>query len=209
MDEKIIQKSVAKSIDYISEKHQLSLEEPDIRRHQTCLSIIKGTSLLDVGAGKGILVNAAKISKKANKITALDIKESQGQRLKRGIRFVQGSILTEFQKEKYDTVTCMEVLEHHYSKDNQKILTNLRRAAKKRLILSVPFNEPEPLWWHNKPGGHRQKFTLSKLGELFPSAIATIEPRWGVDWIFLVEDKSLKNDEFKIITKDNFLELLA
>ena len=129
--------------------------------------------------------------------------------MKRGIRFVKGDILAEFQKEKYDTVTCMEVLEHHYPKNNQKMLTNLRRAAKKRLIISVPFNEPEPLWWHNKPGGHRQKFTLSKLGELFPSAIATIEPRWGVDWIFLVEDKSLKNDEFKIKTKDNFLKLLT
>ena len=201
---------ISKSCQYVMKKTpSLNLEEPDRRRLITCLQLISGKTLLDVGMGKGILVNSAFLSKKLDSITAVDVRKSPNARLKRGIKFIEKSLISgEFVNERFDTVVCMEVLEHLESKFNSVMLTNLRESTDNRLIVTVPFNEPEPLWWHDKPGGHRQKFTLKQLAHLFPNAIATIEPRWGVEWIFIVEDKSLDFDYFKIVSKDKFLEIL-
>lgn len=79
--------------------------------------------------------------------------------------------------------------------------------AASRLVVSVPFNEPEPLWWHDKPSGRRQRFTLEKTGHLFPNAVATILPRWGVDWLFILEDARAKAPYFQIVIREAFTKL--
>ena len=186
-----------------------TVQEPDARRYKTCLQITTGKSLLDIGINHGILVNAAVMSGQFEEIVGVDLTRSPYAIIGKEITFRQISILDpDFVTRQFDTVVCMEVVEHLEAEHNDIILKNLRESTRKRLIVTVPFNEPEPLWWHDKPGGHRQKFTLKKLGELFPNAIATIEPRWGVEWVFVVEDQSLDIKHFQLVTKDKFIELL-
>jgi GR25 family glycosyltransferase involved in LPS biosynthesis/exopolysaccharide biosynthesis predicted pyruvyltransferase EpsI len=211
MDVELVSNSVEASIQkFYSLGLDFKFQEPDIRRYKTCLQITRGESLLDIGINRGILVNAADISGQFDKIVGVDIYKSENAILGENITFKKISVLDpNFISSKYDTVVCMEVVEHIEAEYNSQLLKNLRDSTSKRLIITVPLDEPEPLWWHDKPGGHRQNFDLDKIEKLFPTAIATMEPRWGVDWIFLVEDSSLENDSFRLVEKDLFFKLLT
>lgn len=211
MDSKLASDSVDKSISLFTERDaEYKVQEPDSRRMKTCLQITKGNSLLDIGTHHGILVNAALISNQFDIIEGVDLKRSPNAIIDERIEYRYCSITdTDFVNRQFDTVVCMEVIEHVESQHNSIMLENLRNSTSKRLIVTVPFNEPEPVWWHDKPGGHRQKFTLEQLGRMFPKGIATIEPRWGVEWIFIVEDETLKNEYFQLVTKAKFMDLLS
>ncbi|MEE8294223.1 MAG: class I SAM-dependent methyltransferase [Sphingomonadales bacterium] len=105
----------------------------------------------------------------------------------------------------HDVVFCMEVLEHIEEQHNAVMLSTLRKATARRLVITVPDCEPEPLWWHDKPGGHRQNFTREKMAALFPNALATIIPRYGIDWMLIVEDEKIGNSEFQVQDREQFL----
>jgi cyclopropane fatty-acyl-phospholipid synthase-like methyltransferase len=210
MDSRTASDCVDNSIKLFTDSNpDYSVQEPDARRYKTCLQIMTGESILDIGINHGILVNAAAISRQFNTIVGVDIVLSPNAIIGEGITFRKASIIDpEFVSQRFDTVVCMEVIEHIEEHHNETILQNLRDSTNRRLIITVPFDEPEPLWWHDKPGGHRQKFSLEKIQDLFPNALATIEPRWGVEWIFIIEDKSLNNEKFEIISKEKFFDLL-
>ena len=57
----------------------------------------------------------------------------------------------------------MEVLEHLDSQSFLAALRELRRVVNRLLIITVPYNEPEPLY-----RGHKRKFTDSDLLTYFP-----------------------------------------
>jgi len=187
----------------------LSLDDTDWRRFEFASRLVRGRSAADIGTGHGVMIHILDMMGRHDRIAAVDIKtHSQALRID-GVNYIEKSIAAEdWDVPASDTVICMEVLEHLEAKFNPIMLKNLRSIAKERLVLTVPFNEPEPLWWHDKPGGHRQKFTLEKLGELFPSAIATIQPRYGVEWVFVVEDKDMRLNGFRMVPKKDFLNML-
>jgi len=211
MDSQLVSDSVDESIKLFTNRDaEYVVQEPDSRRMKTCLQITKGSSVLDIGTHHGIFVNAALISNQFEVIEGVDLKRSPNAIIDEKIDYRYCSITDfDFVTKQFDTVVCMEVIEHVESQYNSIMLENLRKSTTKRLIVTVPFNEPEPVWWHDKPGGHRQKFTLEQLGQLFPQGIATIEPRWGVEWIFVVEDETLGNEYFQLVTKSKFMEILS
>ena len=102
----------------------------------------------------------------------------------------------------------MEVVEHIEEKHNAIMLSTLRKAAKRRLVVSVPDCEPEPVWWHDRPGGHRQRFTREKMAKLFPQAVATVIPRYGVEWMLLVEDEAMRSSAFHVLDNESFRRCL-
>lgn len=188
----------------------LVLDKTDWARFGFALELMAGSSVADIGTGHGVMVNAVADSKQFSRVSAFDIRTHSQALIHDAVDYYEGSIADpNLDMPLHDTVVCMEVVEHLEEQHNEVMLANLRRLAKRRLIVTVPYDEPEPLWWHDKPGGHRQKFDDEKLARLFPNAIAAKQPRYGVDWIFIVEDTRISPPQFTEMSKDEMRSWLG
>ena len=205
----------ALSIDRVEEKFRTAhpgfrTEAMDLRRIDFAAKLSVGRSVADIGSGPGQLINLLGDQKRFARLSSVDIHDHSKRIVHPDVTYVRGDIRKrDFKLDPHDTVFCMEVMEHCEPGYNAQILANLRRVALKRLVLTVPFNEPEPLWWHDKPGGHRQRFTLSKLAKLFPHAYATLLPRYKQDWALVVEKHSEPAPYFHIVDNTYFLNLIG
>jgi SAM-dependent methyltransferase len=181
------------------------LDEADRRRFAFAASLAVGRSILDVGTGDGVFAYALASSGDFDTVTAMDIKPYAGVLMHPRATFVSGSIAERnLSLAPHDTVFCMEVIEHLTPQNAALALDNLRRASARRLVVSVPYNEPEPLWHSEKPWGHKQSFSFRRLAALFPAAVGTLLPRYGVDWVFLVEDFQRRPSEFRMLPRKQF-----
>jgi SAM-dependent methyltransferase len=130
-------------------------------------------TLLDVGCGRGDLLHA------------IDVPFSVGTDLaRRGIRFVRrpatvSSMLSlPFPDRSFDVVLCAETLEHLDPADLVRATAELRRIARKSLVVTVPYQEDLLAWSTKCPRcgavfhlyGHRNVFTPERLKGLFPGA---------------------------------------
>ena len=147
----------------------------------------RGGSILDVGVGAGQLLHTYNKSGAFTKIAGADIvRHTRFYDPEDELRvyFMDVSQLL-FADNSFDVVTCMEVLEHIPEASFIKALKQLRRVAKKQLIMTVPFNEPEPL-----PSFHLQRFDEEKIERYFPDAKKLIMYKYkraGVPWLVLQE----------------------
>lgn len=124
-------------------------------------------SVLDVGVGPGAFLNYLALSGRFDRVTGID--------KRRYTKFVELAPDLDYQlmdiknmsfpDNCFDTVFCMEVLEHLDSKTLEAGLSSLRRITKKKLVMTVPFNEPLPL-----PSYHLQHFDEQRIRETFPNA---------------------------------------
>ncbi len=153
----------------------------DYNRFGEVLQRVKGKTVLDVGFGTGEMLKLLS----DYKITGVDINLSNLQSdvpyhaeiYKMDIRDL------EFEDNSFDTVIAMEVLEHNPEEDNERMLSEIRRVAKDRILITVPYNEPEPLY-----KGHKQSFSQEKIDRLFPDAVQWIIQRGkGLPWIGVME----------------------
>jgi len=197
-------------IQYDTQFPHAKYDVTDWNRFKYASSLFVGNSVIDIGAGSGVLLNYLAKSEQCETMVAMDISEHTRLIKNDAVNYILGDIRKQdfLVNDLFDTVFCMEVIEHCNAGYNQQILQNLRGITLKRLVITVPFYEPSPVWWHDKPGGHRQRFTMEKLAKLFPRAIATIEQRYGVDWIFIIEDISIDLNYFQIVSKEKVLDLL-
>ena len=117
-------------------------ESEQIRIRETVAMIPPGTgSLLDVGCGRGDLLHA------------IDVPFSVGTDLaRRGIRFVRrpaavsSMLALPFPDRSFDVVLCAETLEHLDPADLTRAAAELRRVARKRLLVTVPYQEDLLAW---------------------------------------------------------------
>ncbi|MDR3265119.1 MAG: class I SAM-dependent methyltransferase [Synergistaceae bacterium] len=107
---------------------------------QSILQDIAGSSVLEVGCGRGFLTQ--KIKEAGYDVTATDIVLSeQLNDLDSAIKFLNADISAlPFADNTFDTVICTHVLEHVV--DFKKAVSELRRVVKKRLIIVVPRQRP-------------------------------------------------------------------
>lgn len=103
------------------------------------LSEVVGTDVLEAGCGKGVLV--AKLSAQA-RVTATDIIISEEARRRApNATFLEANVeALPFADRHFDTVVCTHTLEH--VRDLAKALSELRRLAKKKLVIVVPKQRP-------------------------------------------------------------------
>jgi SAM-dependent methyltransferase len=146
-------------------------------------------SVLDVGVGPGAFLNYLALSGRFDRVTGID--------KRRYTKFVELAPDLDYQlmdiknmsfpDNCFDTVFCMEVLEHLDSKTLEAGLSSLRRITRKRLVMTVPFNEPLPL-----PSYHLQHFDEQRIRETFPNAEIVLVHRdskqstWP--WAVLIEE---------------------
>jgi SAM-dependent methyltransferase len=147
-------------------------------------------SVLDVGVGQGHFINALAGSGWFERIVGIDVRDYSFFHAfhENFERVIMDAEAMTFGDREFDVVVCMEVIEHQPDGKLETMIAELRRVAGRKLILSVPFCEPEPL-----PRYHRQRFGPERLQELFPTANFTIlfkDPIVRVPWIMIEEARS-------------------
>jgi SAM-dependent methyltransferase len=132
----------------------------DLARIAYVLGRVSG-SLLDVGCGPGIFLDAYRGAPKAG----VDIRPSA--RSDWPLYVVDAAALP-FPDRSWDTVSAQEMLEHQPDGKFELVLAELRRVARERLLVTVPFCQ------RHLRGGHVQRFDAARLASLFPDARFTI-----------------------------------
>ena len=185
-------------------------DPPDWNRLLHAYELVVGDSVLDIGPGNGAFLNVLAESKRFTRICGIDIHRHSMLVVPDAIEFKMQSVTEmDFADDEFDTVCCMEVLEHLEVPDLPQALAHLRRVARRRLVCCLPYNEPYPWYGHDMPGGHRQNFDDAKLGRLFPRAIAALVPRYKVPWIMIVEDARAERDAFNLVAMAEMKQVLA
>jgi SAM-dependent methyltransferase len=98
---------------------------------------IKGHSVCDIGCGTGALLSRIQSARpKLSRLTGVDFVIDDASRLA-GIEYVAAKVeALPFADGEFDTVICTHVIEHIL--DYQQAIAELRRIAKRRLIIVVP-----------------------------------------------------------------------
>lgn len=146
-----------------------------------------GQRCLEVGPGRGYLSNMICWSRKFDSQYAIDIRKPQMDHwLDSSITFIHQSITDmDFPDNYFDTVICMEVLEHLEDDDFHQGLAQIRRVCKNHLMMSVPYLEPLPL-----PKYHKQRLDEARIKSLFPQGRFTLmlkSPNTRVPWLLIEE----------------------
>lgn len=142
------------------------------------LKTVQAKSILEVGCGRGYLANL--LQRKLNtQLTACDIVvDKEVAKKYPNVHFTEANVeQLKFDDNSFDTVVCTHTLEH--TKDLQQAMRELRRVAKKELIVVVPRQRPYkytfslhthffPYDWSIYANlGYRKKSSLKKLGDWF------------------------------------------
>lgn len=135
----------------------------------------ESTSLLDVGCGNGILCNQAQNQiKNLTRIVGFD-QSLEAMKQVRTEKKIGDITSLPFKENEFDTICCLEVLEHISSDIFLKVIQELTRVAKQNIIISVPCNEKleenKILCPYCKTTFHRylhvQSFDSNRLKKLF------------------------------------------
>jgi ubiquinone/menaquinone biosynthesis C-methylase UbiE len=150
----------------------------DLARYAHVLTRVRG-SLLDVGCGRGIFLDAYPGSDKAG----VDIRPSGEHEWP--FQVADADALP-FADAAWDTVSAQEMLEHQADDKVGTVLAELRRVTRDRLILTVPFCE------RRLKSGHVQRFDAARLRAMFPTARFSILDKGDTSypWVLIEEDRS-------------------
>jgi 2-polyprenyl-3-methyl-5-hydroxy-6-metoxy-1,4-benzoquinol methylase len=148
----------------------------------------KQGSVLDVGVGAGQLINTIAGSGDFLSVEGIDIAtHSNFLRMDAPFDVKKMSVAKmAFPDRSFDVVVCMEVLEHLAVADFEAAVRELRRVARKQIVVSVPFEEPEPIASY-----HKQRFDLAKIRAIFPKGRLSLLQkvnRKSCPWALVVED---------------------
>ncbi len=137
-------------------------------------------SVLDVGVGAGQFLNALALSQKFARVAGVDsIKFEKYFELHPAIERMDCSIENlPYADNSFDVVTCMEVLEHISDEVFVPALAELRRVCRGQLIITIPFNEPEPI-----SEFHVRRFQTDDILEIFPNANRILLDRPRMPWM--------------------------
>lgn len=126
--------------------------------------------VLDVGSGIGVLLNYFAMMEEVE-IASIDIHtHSKFLSFHPDATIQRMSIdLLGFDDDAFDATFCLEVIEHLDDATLETGVRELLRVTRSRLLLSVPFEEPEPL----RPY-HKQRFDAARLQSMFPGAALTV-----------------------------------
>ena len=138
------------------------------RIYARALSLIRGTTVLDVGCCFGFLPLLAAERSPRLKVIGTDLDPATAAlagrigRARGRARFAAADLLgLPAADQAVDTVLAVHVLEHLPAQVTAPALTQLRRVARRRVVVAVPLEEtPDPAF------GHQQSFILPRLARL-------------------------------------------
>ena len=141
-------------------------------------------TVLDVGVGAGQFLNALALSQKFRRVAGVDfVRYEKYLELHPAIERMDCSIEElPYADNSFDIVTCMEVLEHIPDPIFEPALAELRRVCRGQLIITVPFNEPEPI-----SKFHVRRFQADDILRIFPNSNRILLDRSRMPWILIEE----------------------
>ncbi len=147
----------------------------------------QGRNLLDVGCGGGRFLNLVASLDRFHNVVGVDIRRNKQFFTVSEVcpvDFVYASADSlPFSDGLFDVVTCLEVLEHLDRDVFIRALSEIRRVTNRMLIVTVPYNEPEPIY-----RGHKLRFTDSDLLAYFPHGeFIVLKKSTGRAWVAIVE----------------------
>lgn len=158
-------------------------------RNSYSLRLIGPTSrsVLDVGTGAGIFINAAARSGRFERVAGIDVVTNNffSKIVPNFEHNIQDAESMRYEDGEFDTVTCMEVIEHLPDGKMENVIAQLRRIARKQIIISVPFGEPLPL-----PSYHLQRFDAERVTTMFPNAKYSLLLKYPINrvpWLVINE----------------------
>lgn len=146
----------------------------DFYRFEVVKRQLRGSSVIDVGCARADFL---KLIKSTHQIAGIEITKPRAALCN---ELLGADVVMEADLEKkidlkdnsYDTVVCMEVLEH--LTDPQKTLGELSRVSVKRVILTVPFNEQVQYLLcvhcakYTPYSGHLHSFNMDNIQNIVP-----------------------------------------
>jgi methyltransferase family protein len=146
-----------------------------------------GETCLEVGPGRCFLTKMMVDGELYGQLSAIDILETRP--VPRAVDYrVMDVASMDYPDDSFDTVLCMEVIEHLDDDDARSALLELRRVCRGQLIIMVPYCETEPL-----PAHHKQRFDERRIQDSFPDANYTLmlkKPVSRVPWLLIEEDRT-------------------
>ena len=157
------------------------------QRQSHVLSVLQpGETCLEVGPGRRYLLRMIEQRGLYEKIHAIDIKRHP----KMPDSDIEFSIMDvsslAFEDNAFDTVICMEVLEHLEGEAFDRAIDEIRRVCRRQLIITVPFCEPLPLSRY-----HHQRIDADRVRRVFPNGRYSLmlkQPVNRVPWLLIEED---------------------
>jgi SAM-dependent methyltransferase len=157
------------------------------RIYEHVMSLIRGTTVLDVGCCFGFLPLLATDRDPRLRVVGADLAEptvALAARISRArgsrARFAAADLLAlPLADESVDTVLAVHVLEHLPAEVSALALAQLRRVARHRVVVAVPLEEaPDPTF------GHVQAFDLARLARIgaAPQSQGTRQSREAPGW---------------------------
>lgn len=147
--------------------------------------IQRGNRYLEIGPGRGYFTTLVHRSNFFREMNVVDIVDRQ-KRMPASVHFDLMSVASlSYPDGHFDTVVCMEVLEHLTDTNYSLAVNELRRVSNKQLLIAVPFNEPMPSKFH------LQKFDSNRISTDFQSAkieILVKKPIMRVPWVLIEEN---------------------
>jgi hypothetical protein len=141
------------------------------RIYEHARELVVGSSLLDVGTCFGFFPLLVQRTGPQIDVVALDVSApilelardaADSQRHTGTVEFVCGDAMSlPFASDSFDTVTALHVLEHLAPSSASRVLCEMRRVVRRRVIVAVPLeDEPDPAY------DHVQRFDREGLIEL-------------------------------------------
>ena len=167
--------------------HAATREAPsELERIRATLALIPPDveSLLEVGCGRGDLVNRWA----GKRAFGTDLARRALRHVTRPA-FASSIFTLPFQDGAFDAVLCAETLEHLEPSRLPEAAREIRRVARRHVVITVPWQENFLEWSHRCPKcgqvfhlhGHRRSFAADDLKALFPGARAYhIQDTWPV-----------------------------
>ncbi len=161
---------------------------------------IRPHAILDVGAGEGFTLEMFRenhIGERLEGIEYMDEALKFAKRLHPQVKIKKGNIYElPYAANSFDLVICNEVLEH--LDDPKKALNELKRVAKKYLILSVP-NEPlftiqrilrgKNVWKLGAHPEHIQHWTSGAFEKFVASVLTVKDAKTPLPWTMITAKK--------------------
>lgn len=167
----------------------------DYRRYALAYErVVPSESVLDVGVGSGQLINALAMGRACQTVYGIDVRwHSRFTRFHEEFELRQMDVakMDTFVDDQFDSALCMEVLEHLEPEALTRALVELRRVTRERLVMTVPYCEPEPL-----PTFHKTRFGDEELRTFFPDACFSLLRKPRVSWVLVEELPGKAHERF-------------
>lgn len=152
----------------------------------------QSSSVLDVGVFTGQFFDSLSFSGKFQHVTGIDILRKPGFHSMQPAPDIYWMNVAQmdFAENKFDTVVCMEVIEHLPEVEYRSALSELRRVCRNKLLISVPFDERQPI-----SANHFRRFTPEDILREFPDAEYTLfyDPMQEIFIWAMIQEKQVKS----------------